>query len=110
MPGGLFESSGVTGDRLFDRSPSSEKPLGTPGGRGGVRNWPGLCDTRGGGFGPGGLGFDQLRKQFAQMDRLTAAATVALATMAPLVIFRALFALNRPRESNAQAATDDDFE
>ena len=31
MLGGLFESSGVTGDRLFDRSPSSEKPLGTPG-------------------------------------------------------------------------------
>ena len=57
MRGGLlFESSGVTGDRLFDRSPSSEKPLGTPGGRGGVRNWPGLCDTRGGDFGTGGGG------------------------------------------------------
>ena len=53
--GGLFESSGVTGDRLFDRSPSSEKPLGTPGGRGGVRNCPGLCETRGG-VGTGGGG------------------------------------------------------
>ena len=56
--GGLFDRSGVTvvsaGDR-FDRSdagvrfPSSEKPSGTPGGRGGVRNCPGLWDTRGGG-------------------------------------------------------------
>ena len=53
--GGLFDSSGVTGDRLFDRSPSSEKPLGTPGGRGGVRNCPGLCETRGG-VGTGGGG------------------------------------------------------
>ena len=58
MRGGLFDRSGVTvvsaGDR-FDRSdagvrfPSSEKPSGTPGGRGGVRNCPGLWDTRGGG-------------------------------------------------------------
>ena len=56
--GGLFDRSGVTvvsaGDR-FDlsdagvRFPSSEKPSGTPGGRGGVRNCPGLWDTRGGG-------------------------------------------------------------
>ena len=53
--GGLFETSGVTGDRLFDLSPSSEKPLGTPGGRGGVRNCPGLCETRGG-VGTGGGG------------------------------------------------------
>ena len=54
--GGLFESSGVTGDRLFDRSPSSEKPLGTPGGRGGVRIDAGDCETRGGDFGTGGGG------------------------------------------------------
>ena len=62
--GGLFDRSGVTvvsaGDR-FDlsdagvRFPSSEKPSGTPGGRGGVRNCPGLWDTRGG-VGTGGGG------------------------------------------------------
>ena len=63
--GGLFDRSGVTvvsaGDR-FDRSdagvrfPSSEKPSGTPGGRGGVRIDAGDCETRGGvGTGGGGI-------------------------------------------------------
>lgn len=62
LRGGLLDRSGVTA--VFDRSdagarssekPSSEKPSGTPGGRGGVRIVAGDCETRGGdGRGTGG--------------------------------------------------------